>query len=110
MSLFDLAAVLVILAAVFSFLNTQVLRLPAAVAMLMAGLAASGGVILLEQLFPALGWGAELHAAVRAIDFPHFLLRGVLSFLLFAGALELNFVALMADKRPVFLLATLGTL
>ncbi|GAL80713.1 Na+/H+ antiporter NhaP [Algibacter lectus] len=43
-------------------------------------------------------------------DFKTLLLNGILSFLLFAGALHVNLAALTKEKKTIFLFATLGVL
>ncbi|GAL62656.1 Na+/H+ antiporter NhaP [Algibacter lectus] len=43
-------------------------------------------------------------------DFKTLLLNGILSFLLFAGALHVNLAALTKEKKSIFLFATLGVL
>ena len=45
-----------------------------------------------------------------AIDFPELLMHGLLSFLLFAGALHINFDELFQNKWPILILASMGTL
>jgi len=108
LSIFDIATFLFVLAAFFGFLNVKLIRLPFTVALTLGGLAASAGLLVLDSLIPGLGLAAALRGFVGSIDFPASLMRGMLGFLLFAGALHLNFEDLLERKLQVGTLATLG--
>ncbi|HAQ85372.1 MAG TPA: sodium:proton antiporter, partial [Pseudomonas sp.] len=49
---------------------------------------------------------AQIEALVGRIDFNHLLMDGMLSFLLFAGALHINLADLRARRWAIGLLAT----
>ena len=105
----DIAAILVTLAAVFSFVNHKLLRLPATIGLMLIGLLISLALIALD----ALGLGDFDDLARRlivAVDFDDTLMKGMLSFLLFAGALHVNLNDLREQKWVVGVLATIGTL
>jgi CPA1 family monovalent cation:H+ antiporter len=103
---FDFVAILLVLAAGFSYLNHRVLKLPTTVGLMALTLAASLAAVALGFVFPA----AEQQAAafVRRIDFNQAVLHGLLGFLLFAGALHVNLGNLARQAFPVALLATAG--
>lgn len=73
-------------------------------------LATSVTILLYNFLVPS----AEIHTAINAIlkqiDFHEALMNGMLSFLLFAGALHVDFAAFKARGRVIAIMATLGTL
>jgi CPA1 family monovalent cation:H+ antiporter len=104
--LFDFVAVLLVLAAGFSYLNYRVLKLPTTVGLMALTLAASLAAVALGVVFP----DAERHAAafVHQIDFNQAVMHGMLGFLLFAGALHINLSDLAQQKLPVAILATAG--
>ena len=104
----DIAAVLVSVAAVLSFVNFRYVRLPAAIGLMLIAMVISLGFILLGSL--GLG-GVErtAEAFVGAIDFNVTLMHGMLSFLLFAGALHVDLSELAEQKWVVGTLATVGT-
>jgi CPA1 family monovalent cation:H+ antiporter len=106
MQLFDLMAVLLVLAAVLGYLNHRLLRLPTTVGLMALTLLASLAVVAAGLVFPAL----ERHAAtfVHRIDFNQTVLQGLLGFLLFAGALHIDLNDLARQKVVITLLATLG--
>lgn len=106
MAALNTAAALITLAAVFSWLNHRFIRLPTTIALLLFSLAASLAVIGLGRLgvhFDTMG--KELLAAV---DFDEALLQGMLSFLLFAGALHVDLAELAQRKWAIGFLATAG--
>jgi Na+:H+ antiporter len=108
MSLFDIIAMLLTLAAAFSYLNYRYLRLPATIGLMLITLVASTALLALAKL--GLAAGVERHARdlMQRIDFSETLLHGMLGFLLFAGALFVNLGDLWQEKRAVTLLATVG--
>jgi CPA1 family monovalent cation:H+ antiporter len=109
MNIFDTAAILVSLAALFSYLNYRFLNIPTAIGIMLISLVMSLGLLLLNAL--GLG-GLELQAErlIRGVDFYDTLMEGMLSFLLFAGALHINLDDLRKQKWVITLLATFGVL
>jgi CPA1 family monovalent cation:H+ antiporter len=108
--LLDAAAILLVTAAVFGWLNHRFLRLPFVIGMLVSGLLASFGVLAVSALVPELGLAAAIRAAVLQVDFAEAVLNGMLSLLLFAGALHTDVGALRERLLPIVSLATLGVL
>lgn len=108
MTIFQTTAILLTFAALGSFINVRFLRLPASIGMMLFALLLSWGGMGLERL----GWLdlAPASAFVANIDFSHVFLHGMLSFLLFAGALQVDFAELKKYKVVVAVLATIGVL
>lgn len=109
MSILDIAAILVSLAAVFSFLNYRYVRLPSAIGLMLIALCLSLALLGLGKL----GFGGLEQAAerfIRSVDFNKTLMHGMLSFLLFAGALHVNLRDLADQKWIVGCLAIFGTI
>ncbi|MFQ5671385.1 MAG: cation:proton antiporter [Acidobacteriota bacterium] len=104
----DISTVLLVLAAGFSYLNHKLLRLPFTIGLTISGLAAAAGILLLDAAVPSLGLGAAVRQALGLVDFPASLMRGMLGFLLFAGALHVDLGHLMARKYVILTLATVG--
>lgn len=105
---FDLIAVLLVLAAGFSYLNHRLLKLPTTIGLMALTLGTSALVLIGGEFYPE----AEAHAEefVRALDFDQALLHGMLGYLLFAGGLHFNIQDLARRKLVVSLLATLSVL
>ena len=106
MSLFDILAVLITLSAVFSYLNHRYIRLPTTIGIMLIALLMSLSLIVAGK------WGVGLEQQARlllaSIDFNQALLHGMLSFLLFAGALHVNLNDLAQQKWIIGSLATFG--
>ena len=108
LSLFDLTAVFLSLSAVIGWLNLRLLRLPPGVAMLVVGLTSTLALIGLDRLVPALGIAADVGQVVRQVDFAAAVLRFMLAYLLFAGAMHVDFQALKRRGWTAAVLATFG--
>ena len=109
-TLFDLAAILLTLAAVFGYLNHRWLRLPHTIGLVVIALLASVGVLALDLVAPGLGFRTAVRGAVESLDFPDLLMQGMLSFLLFAGALHVDLEAMAQRKWAIGTMATVGVL
>jgi len=106
MHLFTLLAILLTLSALFSYLNARFLRLPTTIGAMLIALILSLGLLVIGRFgIPLEEQAAQL---VRSTHFDEALLQGMLSFLLFAGALHVNLNDLARQRSVVFLLATLG--
>ncbi len=108
MSLFDLVAILLTLAALLSFLNERYLHLPSTIGLMLISLLLSLGLIVTALL----GWEVEsqAEAILTRVNFSDLLLHGMLAFLLFAGALHVNLDDLLEQKWIISSLATVGVL
>jgi CPA1 family monovalent cation:H+ antiporter len=109
-SSFDLLALLLALAAFFGYLNHRFLRLPLTVGLLVLGLAGAVAVIALNAAVPQLALRPAIRHLLGQVNLPGALLNGFLSFLLFAGALEVDLGDLFATKWTILVLATIGTI
>ena len=108
MNLPDIIALLLSLAAVFSYINYRFLRLPSSIGLMLIALLMSLGIILVELLGFEIRDQAE--KLIRGINFDKTLLHGMLSFLLFAGALHVNLNELIQQKLVIVILATVGVI
>ncbi|NIP73440.1 MAG: sodium:proton antiporter [Gammaproteobacteria bacterium] len=108
MTLFDILAILLTLSALFSFINYRFIRLPTTIGLMLIALLMSLGLIALDRL--GLGLREPVGALLAGIDFNQTLMQGMLSFLLFAGALHINLNDLARQKWIIGLLATFGVL
>ena len=96
------------LTAVFAWVNHHFLQLPSNVGLLLMGLAASLVLIGFELLLPNIAIFEDLHSFVETLDFSSALLNGMLAFLLFAGALQIDLSVLRDRAWTVGVMATLG--
>jgi CPA1 family monovalent cation:H+ antiporter len=108
LTLFDLVAFLLVLTAVFGWLNHVLVGLPHTIGLLIMGLGASIVLIGAKLAFPGIALYENVATVLRQIDFRETVLNGMLAFLLFAGALHVDFDLLKKRAWTVGLTATLG--
>ena len=107
MTPFALLSTIVTLAAVFGLISHRVLRLPTTVGTTLLSLMAAAALMALGNIAPDLHGFAE--HLVGSIDFNQVVLHGLLAFLLFAGALQLDLQELSREKLTVVSLSVVGT-
>ncbi len=108
MSIFDIASALVLLAALFGYLNLRFLKLPPTIGLMIIALVSSLAVILIDQITPSYHMRDIITEFIGQIDLNEALMKGMLGFLLFAGALHVNFDDLYERKFAIAGLATVG--
>lgn len=86
----DLIAILLVLTAIFAWINHRFIRLPHSIGLLVMGLAASLVLLGVELAVPHVTLYGDLAGIIRQIDFQATVLNGMLAFLLFAGALHVD--------------------
>lgn len=107
--MFETASLLVVASALFAWLNYHLIRLPTTIGIMVIALAFSLVMVLVGHFGPldptvvGANW-------LREIDFNTTLMDGMLSFLLFAGALHVDLQRLMKSRAIIALLATAGVL
>lgn len=106
-SQFDLAAVMLVLAAAIGVANELTLRLPRPVALLLGALVVSAIIIGTNAIFVHSVVRERLHDRLLHGEWPKLLLDGVLAMLLFAGSLHVDLPAL---RRRVWTVAVLATI
>jgi len=109
MEVLNAAAVLVSLAALFAYLNHRLLGLPTTIGLMLIALLVSLAAMILAH-FGLIGFADLARRLVAHIDFSRALMHGMLSFLLFAGALHVDLSDLREQRWSVLSLATLGVL
>lgn len=107
MELYYTFSILIVLASVFSYINLRYLKLPTTIGIMVIAMVVSVGVRLLgNQLFPSLT--ENFVGLIEGFDFTEILMGAMLNFLLFAGALHINFSDLKEHKLPIITYATLS--
>ena len=108
MDYYSIATILIVLSALFGYLNVRFLKLPITI-----------GLMVITILFTLIVLGVSYFddtlllkekELISQIDFKTVLLDIMLSFLLFAGALHTNFEQLKIQRWPILLFATFGVL
>jgi len=107
MDILNTAAILISLAALFSYLNHRFLNIPTTIGIMIISLLISLCFIALNA-FGFSQFEAFADKVIGGVDFYETLMDGMLSFLLFAGALHVNLNDLRQQKGVILTLATLG--
>jgi len=110
MSIFEIGAFLIGLSALFGYINHKFLRLPHTIGLVMIALAASLVLVLLESLNPDTQVTGIVTGILEQIDFHETVMNGMLSFLLFAGALHVDFSVFRSRSLAIGVMATVGIL
>lgn len=105
---FFIITILVVLSAVFGYINVRFLKLPNTIGLMLITIVFTLGVFALSY-FDSTLLDAE-RFIIKQIDFKSVLLDIMLSFLLFAGALHTNFEQLKVQRWPVLVFSTFGVL
>ncbi len=109
MELYYSFSVLIVLASLFAYLNHRFLKLPPTIGiMLMA--------IIVSIIIRFAGYGifpdttGKLFKLISELDFTEVLMGGILNFLLFAGAIHVNFNDLKKQWLPVVTFSTISVI
>nr|WHW29866.1 sodium:proton antiporter [uncultured bacterium] len=109
MDYFAIATILVVLSAIFGYINIKFFKLPDTIGLMVITISFTLVVLLISYFFDDTLLLKEKEF-IASIDFETVLLDIMLSFLLFAGALHTNFQQLRIQRKPILIFATLGTL
>ena len=109
MELQDTAGLLFTITALFAYINHRFIKLPTTIGIMLIALVLSVTLVILDWIGIASG-GQLAESVLKNIDFNQALMNGMLSFLLFAGALHVNLEALLDKKWVVLMLASFGVI
>jgi monovalent cation:H+ antiporter, CPA1 family len=104
----NIVAACVVVTALFAYVNRRFVGFPATIGVMAISLAVSAALVGLNG-FAGSGLRRTVLAWLSSVDFSAVLMQGMLSFLLFAGALHLDVAELRRRRGPVALLALAGT-
>ena len=110
MSAFEIAAILISLSALFGYLNHNYLRLPHTIGQVFMALLASLVIIIVDISSSTISIASDLAEWMQKVDFYDTLMNGMLSFLLFAGAAKVDFLAFRKRLSTILIMAVAGTL
>ena len=96
-----------VLAALFAYLNHRFIKLPGTIGIMLMSLLCSLGLILVGASNPGLLDGAI--RVVKSIDLYTLLMKMMLGFLLFAGAIHLDGASMRAQRWPILVFSTVST-
>ncbi len=108
MDYFQIASILVVLSAVFGYINEKYFKLPTTIGLMLIAIIFTFITIVSSYINPILF--DHQRELISQIDFSEVLLDMMLSFMLFAGAMHTNFEQLKIQRRPVLAFAFVSTL
>ena len=108
MDYFSIATILIVLSAIFGYINVRFIKLPSSIGLMLVTILFTLAVLGLSYFDDTLL--QKERELIASINFKTVLLDVMLSFLLFAGALHTNFQQLKIQRKPILIFATLGTL
>ena len=110
LSAFELAAILVVASALLGWLNHHFIKLPHVIGLTVMGALAAIVLTAVDAIVPGITLDDWVTDTLQQLNFTETLLQGMLSFLLFAGALHVDLDRLKVAWLPVLLLSTVGVL
>ncbi len=108
MNINEILSIVIILAALFAYINHRFIKWPPTIGIMALSLISSLFLVILGNSKSLLSEKAiEL---ANSVDFQNVLMNFMLSFMLFAGAIHIDAEKLKKERWPVLLLATIGIL
>jgi len=101
-------SLLILISSLFSYINYRWLKLPNTIGLMLLGLLFTFVLVLSKDITPEF-YNTFCEIIIEA-DFRTLLMDGMLSFLLFAGAVHVNIHDLAKEKKSVLLFASIGVL
>lgn len=108
MDVLTIFTILIIISAVFSFLNERFIKLPGTIGVVTISVVVS--ILILVAGKTSNGLANTIKTLAHSIDFSKVLLDVMLGFLLFASALHFDYAKLKRERLPVLILSTLGVM
>lgn len=109
MELYYSFSVLIVLTAMFAYINHRFLRLPSTIGIMLIAIVVSIVIRLAgNSLFPEIS--DSLYAFLQEFDFTEILMGAMLNFLLFAGAIHVNISDLKQQRLPVLTFSTISVI
>jgi CPA1 family monovalent cation:H+ antiporter len=106
----DIAAICLVVTALLTYLNHRFVGLPTPIGVMVSALGLSLLLVALDVFGIVHGLRDYEESLLRSIDFSNVLMHGMLSLLLFAGALHVDLSELRSYRWQIGALAVVGTL
>ena len=108
MEIYNTLTIIIVLTAIFGYINFRFIKLPGIIGIMIISLIASLIIIIAGKINPA--FYKKVVELISVIDFHTALLKIMLSFLLFAGAFNINASKLKKQSASVITFSTIGVL
>lgn len=106
MSINEILSATIVLASIFGYVNHRWIKWPPTIGIMVLALLFSVVLAILGKFIPT--FLEKVVVIVAGIDFQKVLMNFMLSFLLFAGAIQINANKLEKEKLPIIILSTVG--
>jgi CPA1 family monovalent cation:H+ antiporter len=106
MELYYSFSALIVLSAIFSYINSRYLKLPSSIGVMVIALIVSLGLIATDSIFPKIFF--RISTLIESVDLTEILMGAMLNFLLFAGAIHLHLEDLREQRLPVIIFSTVS--
>lgn len=109
MELYYSFSILIVLASFFAYLNLRILKLPSTIGIMLIAIFVSLLIrIIGSNIFP--NTTLSFFNLISEFDFTEILMGAMLNFLLFAGAIHVNFSDLREQRSPIFVFSTVSVI
>lgn len=108
MELYNSFAVIIVLAALFGYVNFRFLKFPNTIGVMIIALVSSLAIVLLGKFYPAL-FGHSIRL-IKSLDFYTVLMKVMLGFLLFAGSIHIKTEEIRKERTAILTFSTIGVL
>ncbi len=108
MELYYTFSILIVLAALFSYLNLRYLKLPSTIGIMLIAMVVSVGMVAAGRSYPQLL--SEFSGIFDNVNFTEVMMGAMLNFLLFAGAIHISMHDLRKQRIPIIIFSTLGVI
>lgn len=108
MDLYYSFSVLIVLAAIFSYLNLRLLKLPSTIGVMIIAMLVSLSLVGVGQSHPEIS--EQFSSIITSVDFSEVMMGAMLNFLLFAGAIHISLHDLRKQRIPVMIFSTLSVI
>jgi len=108
LQIYNLITVIIVLTAVFGYINFRFIKLPATIGIMLISLIVSLFVIATGYIHP--GIFIKITDVIKTIDFNTALMKVMLAFLLFAGAIHIDVKQLKEESAAIISFSTIGVL
>jgi len=109
-ALFELASIFLVLTALLAYANQRFIGLPISIGVMVIALVLSFALFGLDKAGLFEGVHDYIEQQLRELDFSALVFQGMLSLLLFAGALQIDLYELREYRRSIAGLAIVGTI
>ncbi len=108
MEVYNLITIIIVLTAVFGYFNFRFIKLPNTIGIMIISIFASLAIIVTGFFYPV--FFQQTTHLISTIDFHTALMKVMLSFLLFAGAIHIDIKLLKKESAAVITFSTIGVL